>query len=913
MFNSTDFLGGKFIERLSSAEYNQYWAHSRKNEKETLYEHSQLVAQYGNALMDAHQLNDVVDCLVCEFVLLNYEKSNQINAIDYIKNLFYSTLGYHDAGKINPNFQFVKMNNNSFAKKINSLGSDHAKIGTYTFILDFLRLANNGQFTNPAKIINVFLLLGFSYVIQKHHAPKIEYKNDFDFEEGFIDDVFELIKLYGADSFSKQQQKTSVKNLNKNFLSKLHEYIKSEKPFALFALLKQNYSLLTASDYMATTHYMDDWKTIPVDFGIFSTDLKKKIVYNVENKESYNKKTYDELAEYRIEFPTEQSNKNLNKLRQNLSVEIINGIRENIDKHLFYIEAPTGGGKTNLSMLALAEFLRNDLQTGINSVNKVFYVFPFTTLITQTFKSLKNTLGLEDDEILQLHSKSGFSSKDTEQYGDVKENIIDYQFLNYPISLISHIRFFDILKSNRKSTNYILHRLANSVVIIDELQTYSPKQWDKVIFFINNYARLFNMRFILMSATLPKIEKLLSKESDIEKSTYEAFVYLNSHKHQYFTNPNFKNRVEIDYSLLDDIDFKQMPDEDKLPLLWQKVNEYSSSYLDNGNRRVHTIIEFIFKKTASSFIETAMSENSLFDEIFILSGTILEPRRREIIEKLKSVEYANKNILLIATQVVEAGVDIDMDVGFKDTSLIDSDEQLAGRINRNANKPMCKLFLFNLDDANIIYGNDDRFKKQQLELKAEYKEILNTKNFDKVYNCVMEYRNQVNNQQGGFINLSSYKMSMLKLDFKTVDTDFKLIDNSYATETLFIPINIPINIPLSTTKNFGKKELMFLIDHGKLRTEDDFVSGENIWQLYAEIIQNQHRDFSSQKIQKIILQGLISKFSISVSTFSTEFKNAVTLGAVEERFGFYYLHQVDDVYSYKQGFKACNVDTAIIF
>lgn len=67
-----------------------------------------------------------------------------------------------------------------------------------------------------------------------------------------------------------------------------------------------------------------------------------------------------------------------------------------------------------------------------------------------------------------------------------------------------------------------------------------------------------------------------------------------------------------------------------------------------------------------------------FDEVFLLSGTILEPRRREIINELKNPLSRKKNILLITTQVVEAGVDIDMDLGFKNISLIDSDEQLAG-------------------------------------------------------------------------------------------------------------------------------------------------------------------------------------------------------------------------------------------
>jgi CRISPR-associated endonuclease/helicase Cas3 len=76
--------------------------------------------------------------------------------------------------------------------------------------------------------------------------------------------------------------------------------------------------------------------------------------------------------------------------------------------------------------------------------------------------------------------------------------------------------------------------------------------------------------------------------------------------------------------------------------------------------------------------------------LFILSGDILEPQRKLIIKAIKDDVY--DKVIVVSTQVVEAGVDIDMDLGFKDRSLLDSDEQLAGRINRNASKKGCKVF-----------------------------------------------------------------------------------------------------------------------------------------------------------------------------------------------------------------------------
>lgn len=165
---------------------------------------------------------------------------------------------------------------------------------------------------------------------------------------------------------------------------------------------------------------------------------------------------------------------------------MITNVRRNRDKNLFYIEAPTGGGKTNVSMLAVAELLKD------KTLNKIFYVFPFTTLITQTYVSLKDVFGLKNDEIIELHSKAAHISVSASSHSLIKEETDDYKneyidyidslFVNYPVSLLSHVRFFEYLTTNKKEANYVFSRLANSVVILDEIQSYNPSTWDVIAF-----------------------------------------------------------------------------------------------------------------------------------------------------------------------------------------------------------------------------------------------------------------------------------------------------------------------------------------------------------------------------------------------------------------------------------------------
>ena len=897
----SDYIFTKEQLELLIPNFDKYLAHLSITESkpEKLIEHLLLVQDYFIKFVEKHELESVIKNLI-------YSLTDDVIIRKIVFELFIKSIVIHDFGKVNPDFQKLKMSNDIGSLK-HDLSSSHSLISGYVFSVFSEVFVSKLNVSEEDEVFIDYLILCFSYPILKHHSSTLNsFENDLNYSEHISDlnkfnSVFKIKNEVGIIEELNEYVFQNTNNIILDSRSKLKEQ------FPLFALLKLNYSLLTASDYYATTHFMNGWNKMESDFGIFDDKLKNKIVKNIETKEMYNKKTYDELEGYELKFPTEISGDNLNVLRQNLSVETIRGIRGNINRNLFYIEAPTGGGKTNLSMLALAEFLRNDIENSTNNITKVFYVFPFTTLITQTFKSLKDTLGLENDEIVQIHSKAGFSQKGSDdKYGKGKDNIIDYQFVNYPIALLSHIKFFDILKSNRKSANYLLHRLANSVVIIDELQTYSPKQWDKVIYFINEYSRHFNIKFILMSATLPKIDKLLSDKGKKENFSKDEFVYLNKNKDRYFTNENFKNRVEFDFSMLNNSDFDKKDKDVFIQNLWDKVLSESIDYKTKSKlKRVHTIIEFIFKKTASEFVELVNKEDDFYDEIFILSGTTLEPRRREIISKLKSPEYVTKNILLITTQVVEAGVDIDMDLGFKDSSLIDSDEQLAGRINRNVNKPQCKLFIFDYDDAKVIYGNDSRFKKLQGELKDDYKKILDSKDFDIVYDAVIKDRDNHNEQKAYDDNLPSYLKSMKALDFKDVNDKFKLIDDSISNTSIYVPLEIPICIPnskMDEEDNFLEEELSFLKKKEKYNGES-FVCGEKIWELYCEIIKNKSDDFVKDKKEKIIMQGLISKFSFSVATYSKANLSLQSSGYGEEIYGFYKINDVEKVYDYNDGIK----------
>lgn len=489
-----------------------YWAHVPKKyhkdkTAESLEEHIHLVLKKFEKAVLAYGLDPVIDRLIADYIEANFEQSKLLLVGNYVKRLFVHIVAFHDHGKVNVNFQARpdKMNNPRFDERPSELQHFHSALGAYIYLAKYIQdIHSNTAFDTKDKALLGHTVVAFSYVIFKHHSSflnKKEVEDNLLFSEKQATEMKEYLDAYLYDVHPA---------LLKDFHKKIARLIKQcrdkvQQAFTIVSLVRLGFSLLTASDYMASGEYMldlqlDNFQVLTQQRveELYQTVAKAKYFPNSKSL-NYNRFAYEALDGYQLQNPKLGSNQNLNILRKEMAIEVLRNIRANTHRNLFYIEAPTGGGKTNLSMLAMVELLKANPE-----LNRVYYVFPFTTLITQTYQSIIDTLGLSPNEVVALHSKSGFKQyqSDAEEvdarYGNAQLNFVDNLFVNYPFCLLSHIKFFDVLKGNKKSTNYLLHRLANSVVIIDELQSYNPHHWDKIIHLIQQFAHYFNIKFILM-------------------------------------------------------------------------------------------------------------------------------------------------------------------------------------------------------------------------------------------------------------------------------------------------------------------------------------------------------------------------------------------------------------------------------
>jgi CRISPR-associated endonuclease/helicase Cas3 len=846
---------------------------------ESLSDHMKLVTQYFQDLIFIHGLEPLLD-----FQFLKV--SNQsISIAEFSKQLFWNAILYHDFGKVNENFQRKLKNYNHFSEDVkNGIESQHSILSAYLFLMHQLTIANKLFSVEEPEIQQkiICLIFAFAHNIVRHHNSQLDNLSD---PNAFKKLNYALINQ--LENYLSCYEQVVPSELVNGFVSlKKNNVIFKNLGFEWFSLIRLNFSLLTASDYYATSHYCNKWSKSYSEFGVLSTQQKNRHFQNLQETQPHNRNLYLKQKEfYRqpLDELQESSNTNLNKLRSKMAAEMIENIRRNSDKKHFYIEAPTGGGKTNMAFIATQELLQVNPE-----LNKVFYVFPFTTLVTQTQTSAIQTLGLQSDEWMELHGRAAWKQKEYPEkdkdglYGDERLDDIHYQFVNYPFTFLSHVRFFDILKANEKSSIYLMHRLANSIVVIDEVQAYNPILWDKMAYLLREYAEALNIRFIVMSATLPKIGELAASE----------FCYLIPKAiERYFINPNFADRVSFSDELLQ----KKRPEKEEresyLEWLTKVVFEKSEQYRQT-NGQVRTIIEFMFKKSTTEF---AFLAEKIFQEyeIKILSGTILEPRRKQVIEELKSEENKSKNVLLITTQVVEAGVDIDMDLGFKNRSIIDSEEQLAGRVNRNVNKKNCMVYLFELDDASVIYGKDRRFKETRSHLEKEYFDILKHKSFDRLYEKVKEWLGSTNQESNLAGTASSYEKELIgKLNFPKIDEEFTLIGHS--NTSVFVPLDL-----FNASFVFSDQQLQFLEEFG-IEIYEDKLSGEDVFNLYKKMIISDSESFTSKKRNLKILQSIMSMYTFSLFSESKVVKE-LKAGGNQEEFGFLYLTSYKEVYDIRIG------------
>lgn len=803
---------------------DKVYAHILNDRKETLKEHIDLALEYLHNIIKSKNLDNV---------FLNFENRFISNFSNKGKSLYremlLNTIYMHDLGKINCNFQYLKMNNKEVENLIdlNLNNSNHSMLSSLIYINHYFSKINKHDTKSEQSTLRLFMLLN-SYIISKHHGSLDsfgEYKEKFlsDGGEGkklYTDEISIYKSLYKEEIvFNEKNQliKRIFENVEKTLSSKETE----EKEISLDFYIYERFisSLLLSCDYYATSHFKNEREIDNLgeinDIDKFYKIFKETDVYKWIRK--YEEESYGKVEDFK-------DVRDINILRNEMFLDAEKNFLKNIDKNIFYLEAPTGSGKSNVSLNLSFRMIEN-----FDAINKIFYVYPFNNLVEQNINTLDKIFGNSRviDDIAIINSVVPIKTKDkVKEKAEKKEDsdvidkdyqlsLLDRQFLHYSMILTTHVSIFNYLFGTSKENLFPLAQIANSIVILDEIQSYKNNIWKEIITFLKHYSELLNTKFVIMSATLPDLNKLI--EGEIET------VSLIENREKYFSNPIFKDRVELDFSLLE-------VEEDVLEVLLSHVINTSKE------NKKDILIEFIKKTTAMEFYKRLNQLNDEVDErekkkIDLMTGDDNSIERDSIISRIKD-ENRTENIILVATQVIEAGVDIDMDIGYKDISMLDSEEQFLGRINRSCKKEGCRVYFFDLDSAATVYRHDVR-KEKNINLTSEnIRGILISKNFKEFYGYVLDYLIKESNKHNDK-NFSDFIYSEVnKLNFNKVEERMKLIDERFEYSVF---LNRELNLE-----------------------DGEILEGKVVWDQYVNLLKDTKLDYAEKKVK---LSEIISKLN----------------------------------------------------
>jgi CRISPR-associated endonuclease/helicase Cas3 len=445
------------------------------------------------------------------------------------------------------------------------------------------------------------------------------------------------------------------------------------------------------------------------------------------------------------------------------------------DKKIYSLNLPTGTGKTLISFscaLKLKEMMKHQCNM------RIIYSLPYLSIIEQNshiFESviISNNMPASSDILIKHHHLSEIFYKTNDNEFEIDEAKILLEGWNSEIIVTTFMQLFYTLISNKNSNLRKFHRISNSIIILDEVQSIPIKYWNMLRTVLLEISELLNVYIILSTATEPLIFSQDEIINIVNKTSYFSQL----------------DRISI---------FPQI----KQPMTLSDLYNYffadnisaSSKHSINSDKKYpydNNIILFIFN-TISSAKEfyCMLKEKNHAESVAYLSTHIIPEERLNRINNIKKGKYK----YAVSTQLVEAGVDIDFNIVVRDIAPLDSINQSSGRCNRNwSGHDRGKVYIVNLINENGKRYADYIYDPVLLDITGKIlgnKEEIRESEFLSLINMYYEEVKKKKNQD---VNISNAIYNLIydnsRDNGKKPISDFKLIENDFLRTDAFIEID----------------------------------------------------------------------------------------------------------------------------
>lgn len=643
-----------------------YYAHiTEDNRKQTVKKHLENVAFYAEIL--ARKIN--------------------LNSCGKLCGLL------HDIGKYSNEFQdYLILASQNKAKK--QKGPDHSTAGAVWIVT--LGEKYNKQLT--AQIL--------ALVIMGHHGGLIDVI-DMEGASPFIKRLNKLKEdqewLIGYEQVQKRMEKDFNREKLESLFLKAHKEIvmilkqlKQVKRSAVEAnyycgvLCKMLYSCLIDADRYDTATFMDDEQMQPPpDRQVLWNELALRFEKAIQS------------------FPKDIT---INVLRQKISQNCYRNALEQEPGKIYTLNCPTGSGKTMASLRYALNHAKKYHK------NHIFYIIPYITITEQNASEVKKKLSknendpLVENNILELHSAIEIENQNNEisSMTTLSQNEILAERLEHPIIFTTMVRFLNTFLSGGTKNIRPAHQFANSIIIFDEIQTISPKCIALFNGIINFLSKICGTTIVLSTATQPLLDQTPDKVPKL----------------------NIEDKVELSGCQLEDYQaFKRTQIIDKQKQKGYTKEELSHIVWETAKKKGNVLIVFNTKRAVRDFYDTLQEEcGDLIDELgykrYVLTTNLYPKHRKKKIEAIRRDLKEDQPLIVISTQLIEAGVDISFKAVYRSKAGLDNIIQTGGRCNRHGelNTPG-EVYIINPDFESLRNLEDIRLGQDALDaLLSYYKE-----------------------------------------------------------------------------------------------------------------------------------------------------------------------------------------------
>ena len=411
----------------------------------------------------------------------------------------------------------------------------------------------------------------------------------------------------------------------------------------------------------------------------------------------------------------------------------------------FYsLTVPTGGGKT-LSSLVWA--MNHAICYG---KKRIIIAIPYTSIIVQTAAILRDIFGTEN--VLEHHSNV---SVDEEKDDDnSRQLLLATENWDYPIIVTTNVQLFESMMSSHSSDCRKLHNISNSVLILDEVQTLPTDFLQPIVDTLDTYQRLFGTSVLFTTASQPVLEG----------------------EHQ-GTNPSIKLKG---LSHIEEIIPKELVLHNRLRRVALDIDETPKTYDD--------VTDMLMQHDrVLCIVNTRRDAKEIFDRLpaegirIHLSRMMCPAHLSEKIKEMKDAlaDSSNKVVRVVSTQLIEAGVDLDFPVVFRQEAGLDSILQAAGRCNREGKLPLCTTYVISLSaEHSLPRGFITQCNNARLNMGGKhdwFSPDAMTNYFKQLYSRIQSFDRK---------DMTHYLYNMRELMFETAAQEFRLIDD--ATKSVII-------------------------------------------------------------------------------------------------------------------------------